>query len=222
MALDPKQCKVSNAIKGILAKAYPCPHMTGACQNVRYSPDRGLMPRGFTGAFGSLEEIRLIILLAEPGEPVDGEKYDTSLSPRDLIDNIAWRVALAYERKKSTFHSNVRRVLDYCWPQLSLLDQLKRTWITESTLCSADVSAGPVPRLVTYTCASTYLAQQLALLPNAFTIALGGKASRRVELINRSASITAFAAGKPGCNLSGADPSWLAAGAAFQNFSATT
>jgi hypothetical protein len=38
--------------------------------------------------------------------------------------------------RRSGHHANVRVVLDLCWPDLDLREQMKRTSITESVLCS--------------------------------------------------------------------------------------
>ena len=58
-------------LKAILDPAYPyCPGFAGACRgHVRFDPVEGHIPRGFCGATGALEDIELVMVLAEPGPP---------------------------------------------------------------------------------------------------------------------------------------------------------
>ena len=37
-----------------------------------------------------------------------------------------------YERCETSFHTNVRSIIDECFPGASFRDQLRKTWITES------------------------------------------------------------------------------------------
>jgi len=209
---------VTPPLKNILKSAYQCSAISTTCSCVRYAPQNGLLPRGYTGAFGHVSDVKLVICLAEPGEPDPDEFYDVKLTPEKLIDDIAKRVAQAYSENCSPFHRNVRRVLDYCWPQLSFDDQLKFTWITEATLCSAQKTTGPVPRRVENECAVRYLKPQLALFSHAFVIALGKKAERRLELIDRKPDVVARAAGRPTGDFETADASWKNAGIQFRDF----
>jgi hypothetical protein len=210
--------KVTKLLKKILAGAYkPCPSMKKCRQNgIRYNPKCGLIPRGYTGATGNLNDIELILCLAEPGEPSKGEKY-TGTGFR-LIDNISSRVAKAYRERHKDFHNNVRIVLNYCWPEFkdALDEQLKRTWITEGILCSAKKTTGNVPRVVEKECANCFLRQQLELLPHAFVVALGKKAQRRLEFAGRPADVVVRAAGMPIHDRKKAEAGWRAAGCAFR------
>jgi hypothetical protein len=96
--------------------------------------------------------------------------------PEDVVDTLATGIGNTFRNGQSAFHSNVRRVLNYCWPGLSFDEQFRRTWITEGVLCSAAETTRSVPRVVENECASRYLIPQLDLLPKAFVIALGDKA----------------------------------------------
>jgi hypothetical protein len=210
---------VTPALKEILACAYPCPAITGRCQHVvRYDPQCGLIPRGYAGATASKSDVRLVLCLAEPGEPSKGEWYDVSTPPSVLIDQIASLVAGAYRSGASPFHRNVRFILDACWPGLSFDVQLQRTWVTEGVLCSANVTTGPVAPVVEQECASRHLKRQLEFLSNAFVIALGKKAERRLHLAGRPPDFVARAAGRPIGSRVGAEASWRSAGEAFQLF----
>jgi hypothetical protein len=216
--------KVSSKLKRCLYSAYyPCAALESVCKNVRYKPKKGLVPRGFTGAFGKITDVKLIICLAEPGEPKNGESYNTGLSPSALIDDVANRVANAYRwsathKGRISFHRNVCCVLNYCWPSLSFDEQLKRTWITESTLCSAAHTTGSIPKAIEIECAQRHLQHQIRLFPNAFIIALGKKAERRLLMCNVTPDVSARAAGKPLGSIKEANRSWKNAGRKFQKF----
>jgi hypothetical protein len=186
------------------------------CKAMRYDPARGLFPRGFAGATGRLDEIDLVLVVAEPGEPSATSVRSPEGQPEDVIEFMAWAVGGAFRDRDSAFHRNVRYLLDCCWGETTFDECMRRTWITEGVLCSAARTAGPVAKSVVRECVSRYLAPQLALLPNAFVIALGGKAASRIRLAGRAPDAKAFAAGLPGANSKRARPSWRDAGAAFQ------
>ena len=60
----------------VLAPAYtPCRHFSGQCKSMRWNPSNGHVPRGFCGADGDLSEIELILVTAEPGDPLAHEDY---------------------------------------------------------------------------------------------------------------------------------------------------
>lgn len=112
------------------------------------------------------------------------------------------------------FHRNVRLILDWCFPDLPFDEQLRRTWITDSVLCSARVESGDVRKAVWESCRRRYLEAQLALVPGAVVAALGGKAFKRMRGI--PGVIKASAAAPPGCNFKGARESWEAIAAAVR------
>lgn len=206
-------------ILNTLVPAYgPCPAFAGPCKDMRYEPAVGLYPRGYAGATGSLEDIDLVLCIAEPGEPAPNSKSQPTLAPAELPRRIADSVGNAFASRPSVFHGNVRLVLELCWPGRSFEERMKRTWITEGVLCSASSSAAPVPAIVERECATRYLRAQLAVLPGRFVIALGLKAQRRLKLAGRPADVVAFAAGLPGCNQRGARPSWAHAATAFREY----
>jgi len=199
-------------LRAILAPAFaPCFSFAGACRVARWNPRAGQIPRGFIGATEGLTEVRLILLLAEPGGGFSDESYATTASPDAYIEAAVMTAYRALSEKRTPFHANLRYVLDQCWPGDDLDEQLRKTWITETYLCSAENSAGSVPPLAEQACADTYLARQFAILPGRPIIALGGKAQRRVG--RRARVIPAFAVGLPGANQRGARPSWAAAAA---------
>jgi hypothetical protein len=172
----------------ILEPAYrPCAHFEGACAGACvWKPAQGLVPCAFGGALGSLDEVRLIIVTAEPGDPPDstGDRG----APQDMVRNSVriFREAMqngGIDRagRPTPFHRNMRRILDAFWPTDGLDVQLRKTWTTNAVLCPAEVSGGKHLPRVEKACAETYLARQLDLFPKAFVLALGGKARDRMQ-----------------------------------------
>ncbi len=203
-------------LRNVLVPAYRCAAFDGACKGMRYDPEHGLFPRGYAGATGALGDIALVLVIAEPGEPPPGASPQPVADADALVNIIGTKVGNAFENGKSPFHRNVRYLIDRCWPEKSYAEQMRRTWITEGVMCSAEVTTGPVPKIVEKECATRYLSKQLALLPDAFVIAVGGKARSRIKLTRRKPHASVFAAGLPGGNFKGAKPSWDAAGTAFR------
>lgn len=166
----------------ILEPAYrPCAHFEGACAGgCVWNPAKGLVPCAFGGALGSLDEVRLIIVTAEPGDPPDSTGYHGT--PQDMVQNSVriFREAMqngGIDRagRPTPFHRNMRRILDAFWPTDGLDVQLRKTWTTNAVLCPAEVSGGKHLPRVEKACTETYLARQLDLFPKAFVLALGGK-----------------------------------------------
>jgi hypothetical protein len=168
----------------------PCAGFQGACKGqCTWEPDKGHIPRGFGGATGALDEVRLVLVTAEPNGPGDGESgysgdvetfvEQTAVFTATLIRDDSLR----RKGKKAPFHRNLRRILDLCWPNLPFEEQLKRTWVTDAVLCTAKKVSrhGAIDRRVEDECVKRYLAPQIESLPRAFVIALGGKAEMRME-----------------------------------------
>jgi hypothetical protein len=176
----------------ILAPAYRCRHFDGACYklNPGWHPVHGHIPRGFTGAFGKLDEIELVLVVGEPGKPFDDDRYDPESSPVEQIDKIAEFSFHALQRREQhtrVFNTNFCGILDACWPELrgDLYEQLRRTWKAESYLCSTPRELDDVPKASWSVCGREYLKPQLSLLAErgAAIVACGDKAHRRVEAI---------------------------------------
>lgn len=179
---------LAQALLDILEPAYrPCVHFAGACADACvWEPSRGLVPCAFGGATSALDEVRLIIVTAEPGDPPDSTGYEGT--PEDMVHN-SLRIFHEAMRKggidragrPTPFHRNMRRILCAFWPKESLDSQLRKTWTTNAVLCPAEVSGGKHMRRVEQACATTYLTRQIDLFPNAFVLALGGKARDRIQ-----------------------------------------
>jgi len=206
----------------ILEPAYrPCVHFEGACAGAcEWKPAKGLVPCAFGGALGSLDEVQLIIVTAEPGDPPDSTGYNGT--PQDMVRN---SVRIFHEAmhngglnrvgRPTPFHRNMRRILDTFWPTDGLDVQLRKTWTTNAVLCPAEVSGGKHLARVEKACAETYLVRQLQLFPNAFVLTLGGKARDRM----RAAGLRFNAVGlHPSARASDADKlaSWETAAQLFR------
>jgi hypothetical protein len=164
----------SPLVESILPSFKPCAHLAGVCSHMRWSPADGHVPRGFCGAIGKVREVELVLVSAEPGDPLPGEAHTG-------IESVITFAMDVLRNPPTRYHQNVRQILEYCFPGQSFDEQLRRTWRTNSVLCSAEIEGGRVPRSIERTCINTYLARQLALLPDAFVAALGNKAQNRLR-----------------------------------------
>ncbi len=200
----------------ILLPAFaPCPGFLGACKDyMRWNPARGDVPRGFRGATGRVDQVKLVLICAEPGNAYEDETHDgpTSL---DKLRSAYTRGNESIERPSDQFARNIRTILNMAWPGLSLEEQMRMTWLTESVLCSAAVEGGRVPLVIEGECADRYLLRQLALFPDARIVALGNKAQGRLARIGVP-FVGAWAAAPPGCNRREAPESWKRAVAGLQ------
>jgi len=194
--------KLNPAIANILAPAYtPCVEFQRACVQMRWQPDVGHVPRGFLGGSGSLDEVELILVFAEPGDPHIGEHHDG-------LESAYESATVAFANGRDLFHRNVRKILEMCWPALSFEQQMRKAWLTESVLCSAQTECGSVPSASARACGQHYLLAQLQLFPGALVVALGSKAQSRLRSLGYTAFISAFAVAPPSCNRHEARASW--------------
>ena len=131
----------------VLHPAYsPCPGFTTRCADIaRWAPESGHVPRGYLGATGRLDDVDLVLLVAEPGGPHE----DAAMEPRDERKRLAAEtVADTYRcflERTDLFHRNVRDVLDMALPRMPFATQLSKVWITNTYLCSAPREGGTVP-----------------------------------------------------------------------------
>jgi hypothetical protein len=110
---------------------------------MRWAPDEGHVPRGFCGAGGTLEEVRLVLVVAEPGDPHAGERHGANPAAEGRLDSAYAYAYECFKSGKDLFHRNVRLILNLCWPDIDFDEQMRRTWITESVLCSARTEGAP-------------------------------------------------------------------------------
>ena len=168
------------------------------------------MPRGFVGALGSLEEVQVVLLIAEPSSPFSYERYDAE---RDLLEETFQQTFGSLERGEGLIHRNLRFVLDQIFPNTSLADQLRSTWITNTYLCDAPTDGGNVAASRERECVGRYLGPELDLFKGLPIIALGRKAHRRalMAMVNTPNLSRAWAVSPPGCNQPEARRSWVEA-----------
>lgn len=163
----------------ILRPAYRCCSFDDACRGTAtWKPNFGYVPRGFVGASGSLDEVKVIILSDRPGSPFSQEQYS---APNELEQTIDFTFQCLSNRTPP-FHENLGYLLDRIFPNEGLEDQLKKTWVTNSYLCSFPEYVDDAPSKAWHECADRYLSSQLAILPGRPVIALGttvGKRARR-------------------------------------------
>lgn len=216
------------ALFKILRPAYrPCAgadNGNGCHGKVTIDAKVGHLPRGFFGATGTIEEVQLVLVVAEPGDPSEGGKLDATPD----LDETYKITTDAFDpdnkdNRTGQFHKNVRHILDMCFPKTKFEDQLKKVWFTESVLCSAKVTTHPIDRAAEDECGDRYLSKQLVLFPNAVIAALGSKAYRRIQRLelkdsagNDRVIIKAYAAAPPGCNRTIAPETWKDIAAAVQ------
>jgi len=179
----------------------------GVCREAVWSPRGGHVPRGFVGATGALADVEVVMVFAEPGHPHDHETYDPTAKPEELLMAGVRHTHASFASGQDLFHRNVRWFLSRIFPELPFERQLRRAWLTEGRLCSVTNEIGGTKDR---TCASIYLARQLALFPNATVVAFGGKAKDYMKMIG-GAWLPASALSPPGCNFAAARPSWEAA-----------
>lgn len=199
--------KPNQIISNQLLQAYnPCPGFTKNCSCMKWSPRDGHVPRGFCGAIGELSDVKLILVCAEPGDPHKSENHDADGTANGIFESVCKYVWLCFESKEDIFHRNIRKILDFCFPGKIFDDQMTKTWITDSVLCSASIECGSIPNETE--CTKRFLEKQIKLFPNAIVVALGYKAAKRLKKAGIENIITAVAAAPPGSNRKNAEESW--------------
>jgi len=194
--------ELNPTLTALLAPAYlPCVEFERACLEMCWNPNTGHVPRGFLGASGSINEVELVLVFAEPGDPHAGEKCSDLESAYEYA-------RYAFETGKDLFHRNVRMILKMCWPTLSFDEQTRKVWLTESVLCSARKEGGLVSVAASKACGERYLLSQLSIFPKALVVALGRKAESRLRAVGFVNFLTAYSVAPPGCNRREAKPSW--------------
>lgn len=195
------------SVLNVLEPAYnPCPGFARTCKSMRWAPSAGHVPRGFVGAYGSTEGVRLVLVTAEPGNPYIDEQYPTSGTPRQILEVTCRNAYQIIVSSIDPYHQNLRYILNGCFPNMSLREQLKHVWKTDSVLCSAKNEGRYVRAAIESECRTRYLEAQLRLFPNAVIAALGTKAIRRLR--GWPNVLSAISIAPQGCNLPRARPSW--------------
>ena len=177
----------------------------------RGSQVRGTPLEDSSGQPARLKEVEVVMVLAEPGPPKDtkpnSEKYEHSDDdPKATLERVVKFVYGCYDEAIGPPHNHVRWFLECRYGRMPFDEQLRRVWITEARLCSIRRKGKPPMRWHT-TCEAEYLHNQLRTLEHASVVAFGGKAHDSLRRLGWPA-IEAIALALPGCNQSGARPSW--------------
>ncbi len=196
-------------LRAVLEPAYrPCAGF-GTCAEAVWRPESGHVPRGFLGATGRLDEVRAVLVFAEPGGVYPDDHYPPGQRPEQFLAQAVAETGRIIAAGTDLFHLNIRSFLDMILPGQSLPDQLRQVWLTEGRLCSvAQEIGGRRDRR----CSELYLRAQIALMPQAVVIAFGGKAQAYLAALKLE-HVKAVALSPPGANHRGARPSWEAAAA---------
>lgn len=196
-------------VLALLRSAYdPCVGFAGACASARWNPAGRHVPRGFCGAVGEPEDVRSVLVCAEPGDPHASESDVDDRTPAGRLSSVSKYAWECFAHGKDQFHRNVRELLDLCWPTLTFEKQMRKTWITDSVLCSALKECGPVERRMERECATRYLVPQLRQFRGAIVVALGRKAQERLHRASISDAEYAYSVAPPGCSQKPARASW--------------
>ena len=198
------------ALKDILKPAYRCVGFGGICNPpMQWAPHMGYVPRGFYGATGNLEEVVLVMVLAEPGNPSPNPGPEECYAD---VDSAFAFTGHCYLSGGGQGHENVRTLIRRCFRGMSLVEAMRRVWITESVLCSAPSPGARIRPGIERFCAEQYLLHQLRLFPNATIAAMGrNKAVKRLKrykdrIPNRI--VECGAVYPPGCNFKSTKGSW--------------
>jgi len=175
---------VDSRLRDIMKEAYmPCEGKSFCeCNGIKYEPSSGHMPRGFCGATGQIEDVKLVLVLAEPGTPKD-EHYDEGDVDYMLEQHIK-KVGVAFDGdrdKLDLFHKNTGKIVEMCFDK-KFIEVKKHIWITESVLCSLPPD-NKMPADVVRKCGNKYLIKQYELLKHAYWVVLGGDAEKRLRRI---------------------------------------
>lgn len=174
-------------IEVLLPSLFPCEYFKGPCADkCLWKPQLGFVPRGYFGATGNLNDVELILVTAEPGDPADGEVYIGQ--PEEILQKYLTEVeshfrneSLRRSGRAAPYHVGINTILSYFLPNDDFDSRWKKTWLTDAVLCSAKVSGGQIDKVVELTCGSAYLRKQLELFPSAYVLALGNKANNRIR-----------------------------------------
>ena len=199
----------------ILTPLYaPCPGFSGICKDeMRWNPSIGNIPRGYCGARGQIEDIKLVLVFAEPGDPSRGESYSEG-PPLSYINQLEQYITFIGE---NSFYKSTTYILNSCFPEFrdNIEEIMKHVWITESVLCSATRTTGPVSKSIETECAKRYLLKQYHLMRNSFWVAVGRKAERRMRRAGIRVDFVISHPSRPEGNKPRARKSWQSLGNRF-------
>jgi hypothetical protein len=190
-----KYGKTCSELSKIMSSLYPrCQYFDTRCKAKvkEWNNDESSFAQGYCGGFGSVENIELIFVLAEPAttDKVDKNYRDAIKIPDPdyMVNVITNDVASVIENADGKkFHGNMRAILKGIYPDDTWTAIFRKVWITEAVLCQAKINGAQIPRDCEMTCAEKYLTRQIDVIRagrnSAKVIALGDKAYRRLGLI---------------------------------------
>ena len=207
-------------LMSLMLEAYPCKYFcpqgkasmnmaskvsSNTCPEAIWDPKNGNIPRGYLGATGKAEQVEVIMVFAEPGEPHGNETYGLNLDPKNLMESCINHTYTSMNNGTDQFHRNVKWFLNELFPGKSLSEQLRNIWLTEGRLCSIAEEIGKASNKI---CANHFLKRQIDLMPNATVIPFGGKARDALKSIRVQFVDGVYALAPPGANHKPAKPSW--------------
>jgi hypothetical protein len=157
---------------------------------------------------------------AEPGDPAADELYregeDFFKSSQRYFEKYLIEDDLRRNGKSAPFHRNLRKIISLFFDDDFVEDHLDKIMFTNAVLCSAHVSGGKIPADIELYCGDKFLRKQIASHPNAFVLALGGKAQARLTRLGVRFD---FAAQHPSARPA-SDPaeSWHRAASSFKDW----
>src|SRR6266446_10893960 len=89
-------------IMSILSGAYRCSAFDSVCYQMLWCPELGHIPRGYTGAIGTVRDVQLVICLAEPGNPGKNECYPFSKAD-EFIQVCRWGCCCRNRQRRTRF-----------------------------------------------------------------------------------------------------------------------
>ena len=165
----------------------PCDGFKSGCEGTAtWAPEEGQVPRGFVGALGSVEEVEVVILTAQPGLPLPEESgLYSQAAKEELLERTCQFTFECFRRSREKYHDGIRYLLNQVFhPNRNLEDQLQRAWITQTYLCSAPKGdSSKVRSTAARECTGRYLARQLALFEGLPVIVLGREAQKRARYV---------------------------------------
>ena len=163
----------------------------------------GNRPRHIAGNLAEPDELRLILLLAEPGSSPGPEELNRNKAA--WIDDVTCdglgngRFRLRYDEYAATaYEKNPHEFIEMVWPDESTPERMRKTISTNSFWMQASMSGGTIPAGAANDF-GPYLRSLVSAFPNAVVAAAGSKAADRC----RRASISAIEMGAltpPGSN----------------------
>ena len=178
----------------LLEESYrPCGGFQGGCrETASWEPSADHIPRAFVGALGTIEEVMVVVVTAQPALPLPEEPVLYSdLDQDEMLEQTCQHTFECLRDERETYHRGIRYLLDQIFhPEHRLEEQLKQSWITQTYLCSAPMGDGRrIPMVAAGECADRYLGPQLRLFSRLPTVVLGGAAQQRVRSVQNGPNV---------------------------------